>query len=146
MSSPSSIRFDAAVAERLARFVASHRGLTTSAAANLLVDEALRSAEHPLVVFRDGAAGRRARLVGGPDVWEVVQAVRSARAVEPSLSADEVVGLVSETSGVAVPLVRAAVDYWSAFPAEIDEWLRLADAESVEAERRWRAEQRLLAG
>jgi hypothetical protein len=23
-----------------------------------------------LIVFRDGPAGRRARLIGGPDVWE----------------------------------------------------------------------------
>jgi hypothetical protein len=45
-----------------------------------------------------------------------------------------------------VPLVRAAIDYWSAFPDEIDDWLRLADAESLDEERRWRAEQRLLAG
>jgi hypothetical protein len=28
--------------------------------------------EHPLVRFADGPAGRRARLIGGPDVWEVV--------------------------------------------------------------------------
>jgi hypothetical protein len=146
MSSPTSIRFEAAVADRLARFVAGHRGLTTSAAANLLVDEALRGAEHPAIVFRDGAAGRRARLVGGPDVWEVVQAVRNARAAEPLLAGDEVVGLVSDTSGVPAPLVRAAIDYWTAYPDEIDDWLRLADAESSEAERRWRAGRQLLAG
>jgi hypothetical protein len=146
MSSPTSIRFDATVAERLARFVAGHRGLTTSAAANLLVDEALRTAEHPLIVFRDGPAGRRARLVGGPDVWEVVQAVRSARAAEPSSTADAIVEMVSETSGIATHLIRATIDYWSAYPDDVDAWLRLAEAESAEAERRWRAEQYLLAG
>jgi hypothetical protein len=32
----------------------------------------LRRDEHPLITFRDGAAGRRAAVVGGPDVWEIV--------------------------------------------------------------------------
>jgi hypothetical protein len=144
MPSPASVRFDPAVETRLSRFVAAHPGLSASAATNLLVDEALRGEEHPLVVFRDGPAGRRARLVGGPDVWEVAQAVRSARAAEPDLSPDSIVTLVSETSGVESPLVRAAIDYWAAFPDEIDGWVDRNEAEAAEAERRWRREQALL--
>jgi hypothetical protein len=146
MAGPASVRFDPAVAERLAAFVATHPGLSASSATNLLVDEALRSQEHPLVVFRDGPAGRRARLVGGPDVWEVVRAVRSARGSEPDLEADEVVALVSETTGVSDHLVRAAVDYWADHPDDVDAWITRADAESRAAEERWRREQRLLAG
>ena len=142
--SPASVRFEPAVAARLARFVASHPGLSASAATNLLVDEALRCQEHPLIVFRDGPAGRRARLAGGPDVWEVARAVRSARAAEPHLSPAALVALVSETSGVAERLVRAAIDYWTAFPDEIDGWIDRAEAEAAEAEERWRREQRLL--
>ena len=43
---------------------------------------------HPGIVFRDGPAGRRAAVVGGPDVWEIIGAVHSApergdRRVEP---------------------------------------------------------------
>jgi hypothetical protein len=144
MLTPASVRFSAAVAERLSRFVASHPGLSASAATNLLVDEALRCQEHPLVVFRDGPAGRRARLIGGPDVWEVVQALRSARTAEPELDPEGIVAMVGETSGVEVRLVRAAIDYWAAFPEEIDGWLERAEAESTEAERRWRREQQLL--
>jgi hypothetical protein len=30
------------------------------------------------IVFRDGPAGRRAVVIGGPDVWEVIAAARSA--------------------------------------------------------------------
>ena len=86
MTTPTSVRFDADVADRSGRFVATHPGPSASAAANRLVDEALRCQEHPSVVFRDGSAGRRARLVGGPDVWEVAAAVQSARPAEPSLS------------------------------------------------------------
>ena len=35
-------------------------------------EEGARRDEHPLITFRDGPTGRRAGLVGGPDVWEVV--------------------------------------------------------------------------
>jgi hypothetical protein len=146
MATPSSVRFDDEVAARLAQFVATHPGLSASSATNLLVGEALRSQDHPLVVFRDGPAGRRARLIGGPDVWEVVGAVRSARAAEPELTPDEVIGLVAETSGVAEHLVRAAVDYWADYPEDVDAWVDRAERESAAAEERWRREQRLLAG
>lgn len=144
MASPASVRFDPDVATRLSRFVAAHPGLSASAATNLLVDEALRGQEHPLIIFRDGPAGRRARLIGGPDVWEVARAVRSARAAEPELSRDAVVELVSETSGVPVRLVRAAIEYWTAFAGEVDDWIQRAEVEAGEAEQRWRREQALL--
>jgi hypothetical protein len=129
MAGPASARFDPAVAVRLAAFVATHPGLSASAATNLLVDEALRSQEHPLVVFRDGPAGRRARLIGGPDVWEVVRAVRGARKAEPDLDAEEVVALVSGTTGVPDHLIRAAVDYWADHPDDVDAGVARADAE-----------------
>jgi hypothetical protein len=146
MAAPSSVRLDDSVAARLAEFVSTHPGLSASAATNLLVDEALRSHEHPWVVFRDGPAGRRARLVGGPDVWEVVRAVRSARAAEPDLTADEVIALVGDTGGVAEHLVRAAVDYWADYPDDVDAWMDRAERESRAAEERWRREGRLLTG
>lgn len=146
MAPPSSVRFDDAVAARLSAFVSTHPGLSASSATNLLVDEALRSHEHPLVVFRDGPAGRRARLVGGPDVWEVVRAVRSARAAEPELTAAEIVSLVSDGSGVAEHLVHAAVDYWADYPDDVDAWVSRAEQEGRAAEERWHRERRLLAG
>jgi hypothetical protein len=83
--------------------------------------------EFPGVIFRDGPAGRRATLVGGPDVWEVIRAVRSARTAEPELSEDDVLALVAENSGVPLRLVRTAVDYWSAYPAEVDALVEHAD-------------------
>ncbi|MCV7384557.1 hypothetical protein [Mycolicibacter longobardus] len=144
MGSPTSVRFDADVAARLARFVAAHPGLSASAATNQLVDEALRVQEHPLIVFRDGPAGRRAGLVGGPDVWEVARALRSARSAEPDLDPAALVALVSETSGVEARLIHAAIAYQAAFPAEIDGWIARAEAEAAEAQLRWRREQELL--
>jgi hypothetical protein len=69
--------------EQLASFVAANPGMSLSSAANRLVDEAMRMAEHPGVIFRTGPTGRRAALAGGPDVWEVIRAVKSAHAAEP---------------------------------------------------------------
>ena len=45
-----------------------HGILALSSATSRLVDEAQAIREHPLITFKDGPAGRRARLVGGPDV------------------------------------------------------------------------------
>src|SRR5579884_1456070 len=143
MAGPSSIRFDPEVLRRLNAFVAAHPGTTLSSAGNRLVDEALRSHEHPGVFFRDGPAGRRARLVGGPDVWEIVRAVQSARRAEPRLAGDGIVELVSETSGVPEALIRAAIAYWADYPAEVDALVARADEEEAKARRRWEREQGL---
>lgn len=97
-----------------------------------------------MIVFRDGPAGRRSRLIGGPDVWEVARAVRSARTAEPDLDPEPLIELVSDTSGVASRLVHAAVDYWAAFPEEIDDWIDRVEAETAEAEQQWRRERALL--
>ncbi|MBA2323995.1 MAG: hypothetical protein H0V92_08305 [Pseudonocardiales bacterium] len=33
-------------------------------------------ADHPRVIFQDGPAGRRAALVAGPEIWELVVFLR----------------------------------------------------------------------
>ena len=142
--SPSSVRFESAVFERLSAFVAAHRELTVSSATSRLVDEALRAREHPLITFKDGPAGRRARVVGGPDVWEVIGAVRSVREAEPELAGDAVLDVVAETSGVPVPLLRAALAYWGDYPEEVDAFLGRARAEAEQARVAWERQQDLL--
>jgi hypothetical protein len=144
--SPTPVRFDTAVADRLAAFVSTNRGLSLSAAANMLVDEGLRMMEHPGVIFRAGPTGRRAGLAAGPDVWEIVRALRSARAAEPGLGEHELLAMVAENTGVPVPLIRVATGYWAAYPDEIDAEVAAADAAEENAERAWRREQELLAG
>lgn len=140
------VRFDEPVAERLTSFVAANPGMSLSSAANRLVDEALRTSEHPGIVFRPGPTGRRAALSGGPDVWEVIRAVRSARAAEPKLGPDDLIGLVNENAGVPVRLVSAAVRYWASYPEEIDAEIAAADAAEQAAETAWQREHKLLAG
>ena len=132
MVQPRSIRFDEDVERRLASFVARRPGLSRSAVAARLVDEGLRMAEHPGIVFRDGPAGRRASLIAGPDVWEVVRAVRGTRTNEPGLDEAGVLALVTEVSGLDPTTVRTAVDYWAVYPGEVEALIVHADA--LEAE------------
>ncbi len=144
--SPTPVRFDPPVADRLVSFVTANPGMSLSSAANRLVDEALRMNEHPGIVFRAGPAGRRAALAGGPDVWEVIRAVRSAHETEPDLDRDRVLSLVSDNTGVARRLLSIAVRYWAAYPDEVDAEISAANAAEEAAEQSWQRERDLLAG
>lgn len=132
MAAPTSIRFDDAVTERLGAYVARHPGVTRSAAAARYVDEGLRMDEHPGILFRDGPAGRRATVVGGPDVWEVVRDVKAARAAEPDLSTTELTAMLEDNTGVPGHMIRTALAYWSAYPDEVD--ALVASASRAEAD------------
>jgi hypothetical protein len=143
-TSPSSVRFEPRVLERLAAYVAVHQELTMSSATSRLVDDALRAHEHPLITFKDGPAGRRARVVGGPDVWEIIGAVRSVREAEPELTGDEVLAAVAETAGVPVPFLRAALAYWGDYPEEVNAFLDRARTEAGQARAAWERQQELL--
>jgi hypothetical protein len=140
MTSPLSIRFDEGVLARLRRRAQATPGATPSGLAQRLVDEGLRMAEHPGVLFKDGPSGRRAALAFGPDVWEVVKFLREIDERGP-----HAVDAAVEVLGLAEAQVRIAMHYYSAHPDEIDEEIAQADEESRAAEMAWLAEQRLLA-
>jgi hypothetical protein len=78
------------------------------------VEEGLRMDDHPLVRYVDGPAGRRARLVGGPDVWEVI-----------SVAHDNDGDLDETAAYLELPLglVQAAAAYYGAYQEEVDEWI-----------------------
>jgi hypothetical protein len=143
-STPRAVRFEPAVLERLRRYLRAHPGISASALTSRFVDEALRMEEHPGVLFRDGPSGRRAVLIGGPDVWEVVRVVRSARNAEPDLDAEAVVELAAETMGLPDRKVRVALDYWAAYHDEIEQQVRDAEEAERAAEELWQRERRLL--
>lgn len=137
---PLSIRFDEGLLDRLRRRAASVAGATPSGLAQRLVEEGLRQAEHPGVVFRDGPSGRRAALAVGPDVWEVVRVLqeideRGAAAVEAT----------AEVLSLPVRDVGTVIDYYGAHRAEIDREIAEADQASLAAEQAWRTRQQLLA-
>ena len=88
------------------------------------------------VCFRPGPTGRRAGLVAGPDVWEVIRAVKSGRAHEPDLADDALLTLVAEGTGVPVRLIRIAVRYWASYPGDIDAEIAAAEASRRGSRRR----------
>jgi len=133
MTAPRSVRFDDSTLERLTAYCLRHQGLSQSSAVALLVEEGLRMDLHPGIVFRDGPTGRRASLIAGPDVWELVRAIRQLRAEEPDVIADEAISVVADAVHVPPSAVKTAVAYYAAFPEEIDQAIALADTVEAEA-------------
>lgn len=114
MSRPTSFRLPEELLERLDA-EASTSGTSATALVTSLLDEGLKIRRFPGVVYRGGPAGRRAGLAIGPDVWEVVRAVRTA-----SGKGDQRLRRIADESGLTVDQVRLAVDFYAAFPEEID--------------------------
>ena len=102
------------------------------------IDEGMRLDSHPGVFFRTGPAGRRAVVVGGPDVWEVVAAARSA----PERGEARVKAL-AERLGVSADRVRIALRYYAEYPDEVDRHIALVGEEAVRLERTLERERRL---
>lgn len=113
MSVNVSVRIDDALAERL-RIRARAAGETLSDRLRRYAEEGARRDEHPLITFRDGPTGRRAGLLGGPDVWEVVMQVDDVASTE-----SDPVRLLVDEGLVTRPQVDAAVRYRAAYPDEI---------------------------
>ncbi len=100
----------------LSVFVCEHAaaGETLSDRLRRYAEEGVRRDEHPLITFRDGPTGRRAGLVGGPDVWEVVMWVEDLAGER-----DPVALLVDELT-LSRPQIEAALRYRGAYPDEVD--------------------------
>jgi hypothetical protein len=122
-----SVRLDDALAERL-RLRARTAGETLSDRLRRYAEEGARRDEHPLVTFRDGPAGRRAGLLGGPDVWEVVMWLEDLAA-----EGDPIAALV-EDSILTRSQVDAALRYSAAYPDEIAARIELHRRETAAAE------------
>ena len=99
----------------------------------------MRLDRHPGIVFRDGAAGRRAVVIGGPDVWEVIAAARSA----PE-HGEQLISALTERTGSPVEKIRAAIRYYGEFPEEVDRFIAANEQEAAQLERVLENEQRLL--
>ncbi|GLZ50279.1 hypothetical protein Acsp06_64640 [Actinomycetospora sp. NBRC 106375] len=139
MTAPLSVRFDRDVLERLREHAAALPGATPSGLAQRLVDEGLRMADHPGIVFRNGPAGRRPALVVGPDLWELVVFLQ-----EIDERGEAAVDAAAETFDLPASAVTAGIRYYTAFPAEIDAWISDSQAASERAEREWQRRQTLL--
>ncbi|SDT80047.1 hypothetical protein [Actinoplanes derwentensis] len=144
MAAPRSVRFDEDVLSRLDRYVREHPGSSSSSVANMFIDEALRSHEHPGVIFRPGPTGRRAALSGGPDVWEVIGALKDIRDENPEADPASLLAELAEVTGLTATIAGIAVRYYAAYPGEIDERIVLNRETADREERLWEAQQAIL--
>lgn len=134
-----SIRFSDERHHQRLRAAADRLDLAMSPLAEQLIEEGLRMREHPQVVFRDGPVGRRAALVAGPEVADVIGAI-----VGGDVSVGERRRRASELLDVPVAAVDAAVDYYADFSDEIDAELAAREALADALEARWRRGQQIL--
>ena len=129
------IELDGAALERLDA-LRDEDGCSRSEAARTLIEEGLRMAKHPGIVFRPGPTGRRASLTGGPDVWQVAYAFVH----EPLDTDEDILDAIVHTMGamgLQYRQARAALHYYLEFGEEIREWIRLNDEEADQAYAEW---------
>jgi uncharacterized protein (DUF433 family) len=130
-----SLRLHSATLQRLVA-QARRRGVPKTRVAEQYLEEAVRMADHPGIVFRDGAGGRRAALAGHRlDVWQVIETVRQeSGSVEAA----------AEYLRISPGLVGAAVGYHADNRAEIEDWIQRNAAMAQETEEAWRRRQAAL--
>jgi uncharacterized protein (DUF433 family) len=110
-------------------------GLSQTDLAERYLEEGLRLDEHPLIAFRDGAAGRRTGLAGSRlDVWQIVETVRQNGSVEEAAAYLE----------MPVEKVQAAMRYYADYTDEIDAWTARANAVAEREQASWRRQQELV--
>jgi len=136
MSRPRSFRLSDSLLASL-RERARERGESANAVAERYLEEGLRRDDHPLITFREGAAGRRAALAGTRlDVAQVIDTLRNS---ENSVDA------TAEYLEIPEQYVRAAVRYYADFRDEVDQWRDRILAIAEREEDAWRREQSVLA-
>jgi hypothetical protein len=114
-STPFSARLDSALLTRLKR-LSGREQIPVSQLVERFLEEAVRAEELPGIVFRSGPAGRRAGVVGGPDVWEIVRDVQAAKEAGDT----DPVRHVLATTDLGEEQVRVALAYSAAFPDEVE--------------------------
>jgi uncharacterized protein (DUF433 family) len=105
-------------------------GQPQTALAERYIEEGLRMDEHPLIYFRDGAAGRRPALLGTRlDVADVIETLRQN---------DNSVERTAAYLELPVDRIEAALRYYADYSAEIDDWIEWDRAIAEREEARWR--------
>lgn len=132
---PLALRARPATLERLHRR-ARESGESQAALAERYIEEGIRTDEHPLIRFRDGAAGRRPALVGTRlDVWKVIETLRqNVNSIEQT----------AEYLDLPAEHIRACMSYYADYQAEIDDWAERERELAEREEERWRRAQQLL--
>ena len=129
MARPTSFRLPEELLTRLVD-ASNVSGTTVTALVTTILDEGLKTKRFPGVVYRDGPVGRRAGLIGGPDVWEIVRDLRRT----PGRGMKRIEHLADEI-GMPVTRVRLAVDFAAEYSDEITALIE-ADEQAAERVRR----------
>jgi len=114
MARPTSFRLSEELLDRLDK-EAGARGISVTALVANVLDEGLKTRGFPGIVYRDGPVGRRATILGGPDVWEVIRALKQA-----SGPAERRIKTLAQQLDLPAKRIRLALDFYAAFPEEID--------------------------
>jgi uncharacterized protein (DUF433 family) len=139
-SSPSkqsiAFRFDPSTVKRLKqRAVEAHTPQTTLA--ERYIEEGLRQDEHPLIYFREGAAGRRPALLGSRlDLADVLTTLR-----QNENSIEETADYLE----IPVEHVEACLRYYADYSKEIDSWVERSEALAARERERWERRRQALA-
>jgi hypothetical protein len=140
MTTPLSVRFTPALLARLRQRANATPGASAAGLAQRLIDEGLRMADHPGVIFKDGPSGRRAALAYGPDVWEVIKFLGEVDERGPGA-----IDAAAEVFAVDTSRISAAISYYGDFADEINTEIAEADEASARAEAAWLVQQQLIA-
>ena len=140
MTTPLSIRFTPSLLARLRQRANAMTGASVAGLAQRFIDEGLRMADHPGVIFKDGPSGRRAALAYGPDVWEVIKFLREVDERGPAA-----IDAAAEVFAVDTSRISTVISYYGDYPDEIDAEIAEADEASARAEAAWRVQQHLIA-
>jgi hypothetical protein len=124
-----SVRLDDRLAERL-RLRARAAAESLSDRLRRYAEEAARRDEHPMITFRDGPTGRRAGVIGGPDVWEVAMWFDDLGPAEDRAAELAADGVVSRAQ------IDAVLAYRTAYPEEVQARIDLHRADTAAAEAR----------
>lgn len=140
MATPLSIRFSPTLLTRLRHRAHVVAGGSVAGLAQQLIDEGLRMADHPGIIFKDGPSGRRATLAYGPDVWEIVKFLREIDERGPAA-----IDAAAEVFATDTARISTAISYYGEYADQIDAEIAAADDASARAEAAWRIQQQLIA-
>jgi len=113
MATSTSFRISDVARRRLAARAATE-GVSATALLDRLIVEGVDQLDHPGIVFRGPAHDRRAGLVAGPDVWEVIARLQELRGSE-----EHRIAVLAAESELHPRLIRLAVDYAAEHPDDV---------------------------
>ena len=138
MPRPTSFRLPEELLERLDNEAIS-AGSSATTLVTTILDEGLKTRRFPGIVYRDGPTGRRAAIVGGPDVWEIIRALKQTPGKD-----ERRVRTLSDELALSTTQIRLAIDFYGVNPAEVDDRIAADDLAAEQLRERIDHRERLL--